>query len=262
MTPITAPTLAPLVLPRAPTEPAFTGQMPPASTATAPRKDAQPALLPNVTPPTEANVTHPVTATEANVTLAEPNAAQNVLPLTDARRDLADDFAPLRVWLERYGRLTIDPRDPPWEDPRPDLVNDHSRWWLLLEAAYRLDGQDPDGLYGALFGMRCCGARLEIASPTSWRLVQGDALSAAEYQELRQRYLLPHTAALTQLLSAAGAASIAHERPAPPGKFTGHTPTAPATSAPRKSSADFAAQPALLEVERSPEPVRRPGGDW
>jgi hypothetical protein len=250
------PTVPPL--PRTPAEPTFTGQTTPASIASAPHKAAQPALLPNVTPTTEANVTHSVTA---NVTPTEPAD-----PLLTA-------CAPLREYLDRYGSLTIDPRDPPWADPRPDLVADHSRWWLVLEAAYRLDGQDPDGVYGGFSGLRCCGARLEIAgpanwsltaegSPPTWKLTRGEEMTEAEYQGYRQTYLVPHTAAIRKLLNAPEAGQLAQQRPATPtpDKFTGQAPATATAPAPRKNGAS--AQPALRAVAPVPAPVTMVGGDW
>lgn len=72
----------------------------------------------------------------------------------------AADCAALRQVLETVGHFAPAPPVPPWTDPRPDLTADHDRWLTLLEAAYRHDGQDPHGAYGALSGIRCCGARL------------------------------------------------------------------------------------------------------
>jgi hypothetical protein len=129
-----------------------------------------------------------------------------------ARSDPAD-FVVLRQVLETVGYFAPAPPNPPWADPRPDLTADHDRWQALLEAAYRHDGQDPHGVYGALSGIRCCGAQLEVGiaagkAPqaagmrTGWRLVRGDELTEAEYQRLRATYLVPHTEALTQLLNA------------------------------------------------------------
>lgn len=271
MTPIAAPTLAPLVLPRTSAEPAFTGQKTSTPAAPAPRKNGQDPAAP---PPAAATVTQ-------NALRSDPAAQPE--PIDPA------DFAPLRDYLDRYGTLTIDPRDPPWADPRPDLVDDHSRWWLVLEAAWRIDSQDPYGVYGALNGMRCCGARLELANPDTWgarpedppptyRLVRGDELSEAEYADLRQRYLVPHREALTRLLSAPSAAQIAHPRAASvqtPGKtpekyrhtggaapFTGRGAAAAAQPAPRKNGHEPAAQPALLETEPAAQSAPVPGGDW
>ena len=112
-----------------------------------------------------------------------------------------DEFAALRTWLERYGTFTPAPPEPPWTDPRPDLVADHAHWEDLLGRAWRLDAADPEGVYGALNGMRCCGARLARTQSAGWRLVKGDELSAIEYHTYRVSYLVPHTVAITKLLS-------------------------------------------------------------
>lgn len=256
-------------------EPAFTGQQPANTSTAAPRK------LANVTQPAP-NVTQPgLSVTPQPATSVTPE------PLDPA------DFTALRQVLETTGRFVPAPPDPPWQDPRPDLTADRSRWWLLLEAGYRLDGQDPNGLYSALFGLRCCGARLELANAATWgarpedppptyRLVRGEELSEAEYADLRQRYLVPHRQALTRLLSAPSAAQLAHPQTAAAAKTTGKTPekdrpgaalqapltgraaAAAAQPAPRKNGAQQqpAAQPALLAAERRPEPTPLQGGDW
>ncbi len=52
--------------------------------------------------------------------------------------------------------LNVDPR----ADPRPDLAEDTALWAELLAGAYRQDGQDPYGVFGALQGARICGARI------------------------------------------------------------------------------------------------------
>jgi len=140
-------------------------------------------------------------ATTPNTNVASPDAA---------------DCAALRQVLETVGHFAPAPPDPLWADPRPDLTADHDRWQALLEAAYRHDGQDPHGVYGALNGIRCCGARLEVAPPAGkapqaagarlgWRLVRGDELTEAEYQRLRATYLVRHTETLTRLLKAQAA---------------------------------------------------------
>ncbi len=155
--------------------------------------------------------------------------------------------------------LVLDqPTDAPWADPRPDLLGDRQRWWLVLQAAYGLDLN----LFGALYVLRQCGARLEIASPPdwslqpdgpapTWKIIRGEELSEAEYADYRQRYLLPHRAALSQLLNAPAAAGLAHgpEKDRHSATFTGHSQATPSTSAaPRKSTPDPAAQPALLAI--------------
>lgn len=151
-------------------------------------------------------------------------------------------------------RLALDqPAEAPWADPRPDLVGDRCRWWVVLQAAYNLDLQ----LFGALYVLRQCGARLEVAGPADWNLrpegplpdwkiERGAELSEAEYADYRQRYLLPHRQALSQLLRAQAAAGIAHQ---PTPEFTGRSDTsASASPAPRKGAPDPAAQPALLPI--------------
>lgn len=210
MSPISAPDLAPLLLPRAATAPAaeFTGQPSTSTSApTAPRKNGS-------TPP-----------------------------------------------------LVLDqPTDAPWADPRPDLLGDRQRWWLVLQAAHGL-GAD---VFGALYVLRQCGARLEIAGPPdwslhpdgptpTWKITRGEELSEAEYADYRQRYLVPHRAAIAQLLNAQAAAGLAHTTGKTPEKhprpdagaarFTGHSPAAaPTATAPRKDRPDLTAQPALLAI--------------
>jgi len=158
---------------------------------------AVPTLRPLMLQRTVAPACKPV-ATTPNPNVASPDPA---------------DFAALRQVLETVGYFAPAPPNPPWADPRPDLTADHDRWQALLEAAYRHDGQDPHGVHGALNGIRCCGARLEVmtaagkAPPSAgarpgWRLVRGDELTEAEYQRLRVTYLAPHTEALTRLLNA------------------------------------------------------------
>jgi len=153
---------------------------------------------------------------QRTVALACEPAATTLNP--DVVSPDAADCAALRQVLETVGHFAPAPPDPPWADPRPDLTADHDRWQALLEAAYRHDGQDPHGVYGALSGIRCCGARLELAPPAGktpqsagarpgWRLVRGDELTEAEYQRLRSIYLVPHTEALTRLLSVSSAGS-------------------------------------------------------
>lgn len=82
-------------------------------------------------------------------------------------------------------------------DPRPDLA-DTFLWGALLARAYDLDGHDPAGLFGALHGLRCCGAQL-VAGNGAVRLVAGEL--GDEYPALRRAYLEPHAEALTALLT-------------------------------------------------------------
>lgn len=80
---------------------------------------------------------------------------------------------------------------------------------LVLELAYRRDAADPEGVFGALFGARCCGARIEHLDDNwtlkpkgpspRWRLVRGE-IPADEWAAIRTRWLLPHRAALAEIL--------------------------------------------------------------
>lgn len=85
-------------------------------------------------------------------------------------------------------------------DPRPDL-GDSPLWTRLLPLAYARDGADPNGLFGALHGLRCCGARL-IVDDGRLRLTRGE-MDPAEYAADRARYLVPHSDALRALLVSA-----------------------------------------------------------
>jgi len=80
---------------------------------------------------------------------------------------------------------------------------------LVLELAYRRDAADPESVFGALFGARCCGTRIEHLddnwtlkpegpSPRA-RLARGE-ISADEWAAIRARWLLPHRAALAEIL--------------------------------------------------------------
>ena len=120
-----------------------------------------------------------------------------------------DDFAVLRAVLEQCGCFRPASPDPLWADPRPDLVGDHARWLLVLELAYRRDAADPEGVFGALCGARCCGAAIEHLDdnwtlkpegpPPRWRLARAE-IPADEWAAIRARWLLPHRAALAEIL--------------------------------------------------------------
>ena len=88
--------------------------------------------------------------------------------------------------------------EPGW-DPRPDLAADSDLWARLLAMAYDLDGDLPGGLFGALHGMRCCGAGLVLVNGRC-KLVPGEMLKA-DYEADRARYLVEHKAALVELLA-------------------------------------------------------------
>jgi hypothetical protein len=98
-------------------------------------------------------------------------------------------------------------------DPRrEDLPVDSGLWSAALARCYDLDGDDPDGLFGALRGMRCLGARLEETA-SGVRLRPGE-LSRTEYAELRERYLMPHAPLVERLLAGLTPQSAAGEKTA------------------------------------------------
>ena len=84
-------------------------------------------------------------------------------------------------------------------DPRPDITADSAWWERLLGMAYDQDGDDPDGLFGALHGLRCGGAKLLPVPPDKTRLSRGE-WDADEYAQLRDHWLLARGARLTDLL--------------------------------------------------------------
>ena len=83
--------------------------------------------------------------------------------------------------------------------PRPDLASDADLWARLLLKAYPLDGHDPSGLFWALHGLRCCGARLRVGA-TSLILERGE-IAEDEYARLRAQHLVPHAGTLKRLLA-------------------------------------------------------------
>jgi hypothetical protein len=84
------------------------------------------------------------------------------------------------------------------EDPRPDLTDDSALWSQLLARAWEFDGADPDGCFGALLGIRCCGARL--AADKGWvRISPGEI--GVEYPALRDKWLVPHGETIRWLLA-------------------------------------------------------------
>ncbi len=95
------------------------------------------------------------------------------------------------------GATPLAARDRWTADPRDDLAEDRGLWRRLLTLAYDYDGDDPAGLFGSLHGLRCCGARL-VVEGGQVRLVAGELDDA--YPAFRERYLLPHAAALLELL--------------------------------------------------------------
>jgi hypothetical protein len=87
-------------------------------------------------------------------------------------------------------------------DPPADLSDDTSVWVSVLRGAHAIDGNAPEGIFGALLGLRSLGAGLQLA-PSGARLVAGQ-IDAAEYAEWRQSCLLPHQDMLKLLLCSYG----------------------------------------------------------
>ena len=88
----------------------------------------------------------------------------------------------------------------PIADPRwHDLPEDAHLWLGLLATAYEHDGDAADGLFGAIHGLRCLGARLH-RTRAGLRIAPGE-LSRNEYARLREMYLLPHAGILRRLLA-------------------------------------------------------------
>jgi hypothetical protein len=113
--------------------------------------------------------------------------ARHTLPFADSV--LANTLSPADV--EHLGWVA----DPRWHD----LPEDTHLWLGLLAAARALDGDAPLGLFGALHGLRCLGARLH-PTRTGVRLLAGE-MKRDEYLDLREEYLLPHAVTLRRLLT-------------------------------------------------------------
>ncbi len=84
-------------------------------------------------------------------------------------------------------------------EPRPDLEEDTNLWSRLLVAAWAVDGELSDGLFGALHGMRCCGAKLEKADQVT--ISRGEIMQI-EFVQLYNRWIQPHQSKLQPLLEA------------------------------------------------------------
>lgn len=92
-------------------------------------------------------------------------------------------------------------------DPRPDLVEDSILWATFLKHAVQLNFE----VYGVLHGFRCMGSRLKHNSkgdlvirpdidPTgnrAWKTQQ-------EYDQAKERYLIPHQTEIKRLLDKLG----------------------------------------------------------
>jgi hypothetical protein len=84
-------------------------------------------------------------------------------------------------------------------DPRPDIEVDSRDWTHLLRTAFLGDGDDPNGVFGILHGLRCWGAAL-VTDRARVRIDRGE-IAQDDYRRWRERYLLPHAAAIAALLA-------------------------------------------------------------
>jgi len=95
---------------------------------------------------------------------------------------------------------TIQIHTPPphWQDPRPDLAEDHELWNELLKIAYHFHPMEPEKsaeFCAVLNGMRCGGTRIRPGK-SGWVLrpdidPTGRVAwnSQAEYDEMKEKYL-------------------------------------------------------------------------
>lgn len=89
---------------------------------------------------------------------------------------------------------------PYWYDPRPDLTGDTVSWQVVLELAFALDGEAASGVFGALHGMRCNGARI-VQAGSRHRLASGEAYEG-EWAEDCARWLVRYREPIAALLKA------------------------------------------------------------
>jgi hypothetical protein len=93
-------------------------------------------------------------------------------------------------------------------DPRPDLTDDAMHWRRLLELAWHRDGNDREGLYGVLRGIRCLGVRLTPGKGTLRLQARVEPpgepplwATREQYGAERARWLEPHRETLVVLLA-------------------------------------------------------------
>lgn len=91
------------------------------------------------------------------------------------------------------------------DDPRPDLLNDHLPWCRLLHSAWLDSGDDANGAYGVLHGIRCDGARL-VQRNGKWQIVSDS--SENDWNEDWCTWLLPHQETVDRLLSTLDGSSL------------------------------------------------------
>jgi len=88
------------------------------------------------------------------------------------------------------------------DDPRPDLSLDTQYWRSLLHHAALADDADAvDGAFGALHGVRCCGARIR-PQPSGVLGIEARDDYLGDWGVDRQRRLTPHRSELIRWLRA------------------------------------------------------------
>lgn len=101
---------------------------------------------------------------------------------------------------------------PIWLDPRPDLKEDHEAWSKLLRMACLMDPPEVGvPLCGLLNGLRCGGTRLKKNSKAKW-ILRPDIdptgrtawSSREEYEEIREKYVVPEGERIAKLLEQLG----------------------------------------------------------
>ena len=95
---------------------------------------------------------------------------------------------------------------PPWEDPRPDLEDDHHLWQRLLKLCCNLpDDEQGLELCGVLNGLRCGGTRLVRGKSGGFilRPLIDPRLgweNREEYEYIRDKFAKPHAETIKVLL--------------------------------------------------------------
>jgi hypothetical protein len=108
-------------------------------------------------------------------------------------------------------RFDVHYDDNHWNDPRPDLAAGQPTWAAVLKAAWQLDGDEQDGCFGVLHGLRGQGAALEpLATPEwarekfgslpRWKLARGE-IDAAQWEAWERQWLDPVQARVMQVLA-------------------------------------------------------------
>lgn len=125
-----------------------------------------------------------------------PAPADEPAPAVLVTDDVLDDRAPVAPDVEQLALMRYQ------LDPRPDLVEDHRDWMVVLAVALYNDPQ----LHGLLHGLRCCGARLELRQSSKgpfYKIDYSALLARWNEQELRQKWLEPRRQEIKDVLDRA-----------------------------------------------------------